>query len=163
MTLAQLENGDVITIMRASPRGTLSKFYAVSRDGGWSWSEPKALTFDTGEPLLSPSAISRFIRSSRNGKLYWVGNMYPFREDHYLSMPPYQQRFALQIGEVDEDTHQIKQNRVTTIDESNDEGLPREYSNFWIYEDRTTGKFILTMCEACALPLMKASDVPDGY
>ena len=88
MTLTELTNGDVLTIMRASPPGTLSKFYCVSSDGGRSWSKPQALTFDNGEPLLSPSAISRFIRSTRNGKLYWIGNMYPFRAGHYLSMPP---------------------------------------------------------------------------
>ena len=162
MTLAELTNGDVLTIMRASPPGTLSKFYCVSSDGGRSWSEPQALTFDNGEPLLSPSAISRFIRSTRNGKLYWIGNMYPFRADHYLSMPPNRQRFALHIAEVNEDTYGIKQETVTTIDESTDERLPREYSNFWVYEDRRTGKLILTLCEACALPL-KHHDVPAGY
>ena len=35
------------------PPGTLSKFYCVSSDGGRSWSEPQALTFDNGAPLLS--------------------------------------------------------------------------------------------------------------
>ena len=162
MTLTELTNGDVLTIMRASPPGTLSKFYCVSSDGGRSWSKPQALTFDNGEPLLSPSAISRFIRSTRNGKLYWIGNMYPFRAGHYLSMPPNRQRFALHIAEVNEETYGIKQETVTTIDESTDEQLPREYSNFWVYEDHRTGKLILTMCEACALPL-KNHEVPASY
>ncbi|MAG36090.1 MAG: hypothetical protein CL878_07595 [Dehalococcoidia bacterium] len=162
MTITELTNGDVLAIMRASPPGTLSKFYCVSSDGGRSWSEPKALTFDSGEPLLSPSAISRFIRSSRNGKLYWIGNMYPFREDHYLTMPPNQQRFSLQIAEVDEETYGIRHDTVTTIDESEDGDVPREYSNFFVYEDRDSGNFILTMCEACALPL-KHYEVPDSY
>ena len=162
MTLAELTNGDVLTIMRASPPGTLSKFYCVSSDGGRSWSEPQALTFDNGAPLLSPSAISRFIRSTRNGKLYWIGNIYPLRAGHYLSMPPNRQRFALHIAEVNEETYGIKQETVTTIDESTDEQSPREYSNFWVYEDRRTGKLILTLCAACALPL-KNHEVPAGY
>jgi hypothetical protein len=161
-TLAELKNGDVLTIMRASPVGASAKFYCISKDGGRTWSEPKRLTYDNGEQLLSPPAISRLYRSSRNGKLYWIGNIMPFREDLYVNMPYNLQRFVLQIAEVNEDNFSIRKETVTTIDESKAGEIPREYSNFYIYEDRHSGNMILTMCEACALPL-KGSMVPGSY
>ena len=74
--------------------------------------------------------------------------MYPFRADHYLSMPANRQRFALHIAEVNEQTYGIKQDTVTTIDESTDEQLPREYSNFWVYEDHPTA----SSSSRCAQP-----------
>ncbi|MAG35861.1 MAG: hypothetical protein CL878_06425 [Dehalococcoidia bacterium] len=162
MTLAELPSGDILAIMRANPPNTLSKFYCLSSDGGRAWSEPKALTYDNGELLLSPSAVSRLIRSSRNGKLYWIGNILPFRADHYMTMPDNWHRFILQIAEVNEDSYGIKQETVTTIDESTDDTLPREYSNPAIYEDRDSGNFILTMTSACALPL-STHEVPESY
>ena len=148
--------------MRANPPHTLSKFYCLSSDEGRTWSEPQPLTFDNGDPLLSPSAVSRLIRSSRNGKLYWIANILPYRDDHYLTMPDNRQRFTLQIAEVNEDTCGIEPETVTTIDESTDDTLPREYSNPAVYEDRDSGKLILTMTSACALPL-STHEVPESY
>lgn len=162
MTLAELPGGDVLAIMRANPPDTLSKFYALSSDGGRAWFKPKPLTFDSGEPLLSPSAVSRLIRNTCNGKLYWIGNILPYRQDHYLTIPDNQHRSVLQIAEVNEVSYGIKRDTVTTIDESTDDVLPREYSNPCIYEERDSGKFILTMTSACALPLT-THEVPDSY
>ena len=161
-TLAELPNGDVLAIMRANPPNTLSKFYCLSSDEGRTWSEPQPLTFDNGDPLLSPSAVSRLIRSSRNGKLYWIANILPYRDDHYMTMPDNRQRFTLQIAEVNEDTCGIEPETVTTVDESTDDTLPREYSNPAVYEDRDSGKLILTMTAACALPL-STHEVPESY
>ena len=129
-TLAELKNGDVLTIMRARPAGAPAKFYCISKDGGRTWSEPKRLTYDNGEQLLSPPAISRLYCSSQNGKLYWIGNIMAFREDLYVNMPNNLQRFVLQIAEVNEDNVGIKKETVTTIDESKAGEIPREYSNF---------------------------------
>lgn len=153
ITLAELEDGSILGILRAGPKGPPGKFYCVSRDGGQTWSDPRRLTFDDGEPLYSPSSISRLIRSSRNGKLYWIANILPYREDHYVNVSTALHRSILQIAEVNEKTGGIKKQTVTTIDESKDPTDPREYSNAYVYEDQDSGNLILTMCAARALPL----------
>ena len=165
VTVAELRDGSLLGILRTGPvdpAGAPTKAYCISRDGGRTWGPPKHLTYDDGQPLYSPLAISRLIRSSRNGKLYWIANILPCREDMYADVPSNRHRFILQIAEVNEDNGGIKAETVTTIDESRDPSDPREYSNACTYEDRDTGDLILTMCEACALPLAQ-STVPDAY
>ena len=164
ITVAELDDGTILGIMRAgsSSRGGLGKFYCISKDGGWTWSVPQRLAYDNGEPLYSPSSISRLIRSSRNGKLYWIANLLPFRQDMYVNTPSNLVRFVLQIAEVNEENYGIKKETMTTIDKSKDSENPKEYSNPSVYEHRDSGNFILTMCEACALPL-RGSEIPNSY
>lgn len=160
ITLAQRDDGSLLGIMRADPQGGPGKIYCLSGDGGQTWTDPQRLTFEGGEPLYSPSAISRLIRSARTGKLYWIGNILPFRKDHYVNVPSNRHRFILQIAEVNEEDCSIKRETVTIIDQSQNEADPKEYSNAYVYEDRDSGNLILTMCEACALPFNHDSAPP---
>ena len=153
LTAAELQDGSILGIMRSDPKGSPGRMFCLSRDGGETWCTPRRLTFDNGEPLYSPSSISRLIRSSRNGKLYWIANLLPFRDGHYVNLPSNLHRFALQIAEVNEHNFGIKKQTVTVIDKSKNPTDPREYSNACVYEDRDSGNLILTMCEASALPL----------
>lgn len=165
ITLAEMDDGTILGIMRAgtSSRGGVGKFYCISKDGGLTWGAPQRLAYDNGEPLYSPSSISRLVRSSRNGKLYWIANILPFRQDMYVNTLNNQVRFILQIAEVNEENYGIRKETVTTIDESKDPGNPREYSNSYVYEDRDSGNFILTMTEPCALPLKDSASTPVSY
>jgi len=45
----------------------------VSHDGGHTWSEAKDMRYDTGEQFYSPATIHKTIRSSKTGKLCWIG------------------------------------------------------------------------------------------
>lgn len=153
LAIAELEDGSILGIMRASPSDGPGKICCLSRDGGRTWSEPRRLTYDDGGPLYSPSSIPRLIRNSRSGKLYFIGNILPPRADMYADMPGNLQRSVLQIAEINEDNCGIKKQTMAVIDESKDPERPREYSNFGVYEDRDSGNFVLTMCEACGLPL----------
>ena len=163
LTTAELKDGAILGIMRASPTDGPGKAWCLSRDGGRTWSETRRLTYDDGQPHYSPSSISRLIRNSRNGKLYFIDNVLPIRADMYADMPGNLQRSVLQIAEVNEDNCGIRKQTMAVIDESKDPERPYEYSNFGVYEDRDSGNFVLTMCEACALPLKGHGDEPASY
>lgn len=158
---AELVDGSVLAIMRSEQQfdGPLN-FSAVSRDGGRTWSDPERLTYDDGGVLCSHSSASRMFRSAKNGRLYWVGNLLPYRADDYAGCATEWEntgRRALHIAEVDEEARGIRRETVTVIDESSDPEDPLEYSNFGLYEDRETGDAVVTLCEKSALPLRHRS------
>jgi len=166
IAVAELQDGSILGIMRTGavdPTGAPTKAYCLSHDGGRTWSTPEHLTYDDGRPLYSPSSFSRLIRSSRNGKLYWIANILPYREDMYANMPHGMRRFILQIAEVNEENYGIKAETVTTIDQSEDPADPQQYSNHRVYEDRSTGDLILTMCQAGTLPGRTSRHLPKSY
>lgn len=148
ITVAELNNGSILGVMRSFSATLPVKYYSVSKDGGLSWSDAAPLLFDDGEPLFSPASISRLIRSTRNGKLYWIGNIMGSKDELYAddSSRP---RHRLLLTEVDEDTLAIKRDTVSVIDQQKKGDVEREYTNFGVYEDRETGDFILTMCDRC--------------
>ena len=90
--------------------------------------------------LKTHTFISQFRRSSKNGKLYWFGNI----TGHNASgnWP----RFPLCMAEVDEKTGFLKKESLTTIDTIRDgESDQVQLSNFEIIEDRETLNFELTL------------------
>jgi hypothetical protein len=142
INISELTNGNLLLIMRGSntQRDPLEcpgrKWFALSRDGGFSWSEALDIRYDTGETLYSPASISRTIRSKKTGRLYWVGNI--------TDLPPKgnSPRYPLQIVEIDENNPSFKKETVTVID---DRDLIRDsedlqLSNFSLLEDRETLK-----------------------
>lgn len=149
-----LRNGDLLMCMRgtnvcdgADPwRGTVESpgraWCSVSKDGGSTWGLIFDLRFDTGETFYVPSSMSRFIRSSRNGTLYWLGNIPRTRP--YGDNP----RYPLVIAQVDEaggPEPTLKKATVTPI-EDRDEANQFErvgLSNFSILENRETGEIEL--------------------
>ena len=140
LNLSELTNGNLLMIMRGSNRGLDPlkypgrRWFSVSRDGGLSWSEVKDMRYDTGEQLYSPSSIAKTIRSSKTGKLYWVGNI--------PDVPPdgNSPRYPLQIVEIDEEGPSFRKDTVTVIDDRDPEKDSEhlQLSNFSLLENRET-------------------------
>ena len=145
--LAELPDGSILMVMRGSNMGIAApgrRWRSVSDDGGHSWSKPEPLQYDTGETFFSPASGSRLIRSSRNEKLYWIGNIVP--ENPQGNEP----RYPLQIAEVDEKKAAIKKDSVAIIDDKQPEDDHAVHlSNFRVYEDRVTGEFVLNLARIC--------------
>jgi hypothetical protein len=138
--LSELKNGNLLLIMRGSNAGldiTKSpgrKWFSVSSDGGLTWSDVRDMRFDTGEQFYSPATIHKMIRSSKNNKLYWIGNI--------NNVPPdgNSPRYPLQIVEVNEKVPSFIKDTVTVIDDR-DPSRDSEFlqlSNFALLEDRET-------------------------
>jgi hypothetical protein len=140
LDLSELKNGNLLLIMRGSNAGLDiaktpgRKWFSVSRDCGLTWSEVKDMRYDTGEQFYSPATIHKTIRSSKTGKLYWVGNI--------NNVPPNgnSPRYPLQIAEVDENGPSFRKNTVTVIDDRDPERDSEflQLSNFSLLEDRET-------------------------
>ena len=118
------------------------KWYAYSDDGGKTFTDVEPWRFDDREVIYSPAAISAFIRSTKNGRLYWIGNITP--PQTYGSFP----RYPLNIAEVDETLGVLKKDTLAVID-TRREGEPDEVqlSNFFVFEDRVTGNLEITLCK----------------
>jgi hypothetical protein len=140
LDLNELKNGNLLLIMRGSNTGLDPKKYAgrkwfsVSKDGGLNWSEVKDIRYETGESLYSPASISKTIRSSKTGKLYWVGNI--------SDIPPdgNSHRYPLQIVEINEDEPSFIKDTVTVIDDRDPkrDSEHLQLSNFSLLENRET-------------------------
>jgi hypothetical protein len=149
-TIAELANGRVLVVFRGSnvrspewesriePGTPAFKWYTYSDDGGKTFSAPAPWHFDDGAVVYSSATISHFIRASRNGKLYWVGNI----TDHRVNgnWP----RYPLQIVEVDERYGTAKRDTLAVIETKREGESERiQLSNFWMLDDRESGKIEL--------------------
>ncbi len=138
--LAELEDGRLMMELRGSnvhldPRRFPGrKWLSLSPDGGRTWSPATDLRFDTGETFYAPATFAKFIRASRTGKLYWVGN---------ISRGPAEgngPRYPLYIAEVDERRAALKKNTLTVIDDRRPGDTDAvQLSNFSLLENRETG------------------------
>lgn len=143
--LSQLTDGRLLMIMRGSNTGLDPvanpgrKWMATSPDGGLTWSPVTDLGYDTGEQFYSPASFLRTIRSSKTGKLYWIGNI--------SATPPDgdRPRYPLQIAEVDETIPALKRDTVTIIDDRQPNAPPVQLSNFSVLENRETLEMELYM------------------
>ncbi|MFH1007973.1 MAG: sialidase family protein [Candidatus Latescibacterota bacterium] len=143
-TVAELDDGSLLMILRGSNMGIPHKpgyrWHAISKDMGMSWSAVSPLGFHTGEPFFSPATGSRLIRSSRNGKLYWIGNI--LKENPDGNRP----RYPLHIAQVDEEKIAVIKETVPVVEDVQEGDSPWvQFSNFRVYEDRETHEFVLTM------------------
>lgn len=139
LCISELKNGNLLMIMRGSNAGLDidespgRKWHSVSKDGGLTWETVKDLRYDTGETFYSSASYHKTIRSSKTGKLYWIGNinLTPARGSY--------PRYPLQIVEIDEEKAALKKDTVTVIDtRAEDEPEGVQLSNFSILEDTET-------------------------
>lgn len=137
--LAQFKDGTLMLSMRGSnarlnPETFPSRTWiSLSKDGGNTWSAVTDLRYDTGEQFYSPAAFSRLWRSSKTGKLYWVGDI--------SRTPPKgnNPRYPLCIAEVDEGRKALKKGTLTVIDDRGPTDTTElQLSNFSLLENRET-------------------------
>jgi len=144
-SFALLDDGNVLATTRASGNesaGNYARVYAfTSSDGGKNWEEPFELKFDDGSSLNVPTSMSKIINCSKNGKIFWFGNM--------LDEPAfgYAPRNKFVVIEIAQDPIRFVKDSVTVVDESPlGEGQMR-YSNFMLYEDRKSKNPVILMGE----------------
>jgi hypothetical protein len=135
--LAALTDGTLYLDMRgSSSEWTPGRhWYSISKDKGETWCPVTDLRYDTGEPFYSPSTFAKTIRSTRNGRLYWVGNISP--EPPKGNWP----RRPLILAEFDEAKVAIRKSTVTVIDDYDPDGDASPYvqfSNFSLVEHSET-------------------------
>ena len=110
------------------------KWHVLSSDGGKTFCPPMPWHFDSKEVVYSPASISRFYRSSKNGNLYWIGNII----DEPWRIEGNDPRWPLQICQVDLDRGCLLKDTLTVIDTVRDGQTAVELSNFGTLENRET-------------------------
>jgi len=144
--IAELASGKILVVIRdsnlcserwrtrISPYAPGYKLYALSDDGGKTFSPLMPWHFDTREVLYSSATYSVLVRSRKNGKLYWIGN-HTEPTETYENYP----RYPLQIVEVDEEWGCAIKETMTVIDtRRDDETKYVQLSNFSILENCET-------------------------
>jgi hypothetical protein len=139
--IAEMPDGRILMVMRGSNQGRNDnpttaipgyRWYSVSSDGGYTWSEAKPWLYDTQENFYSPSSCSQLLWHS-NGKLYWIGNI--SESNPFGNMP----RYPLVIGEVDPESLLLKKDSVSVVaTREEDQSEWVTYSNFYAKENRVT-------------------------
>ena len=140
----ELSDGRLAVLCRGSNAGIPElpgyKWLCFSEDGGETWSTPKPLTCDDGEPIESSATGGTCFRSIKTGKVYFIGNLCARGERANGNWP----RSPLYIAELQEEPFVIKRDTITVIDERGPEDSPKtQISNFRYYQDRETGHVVV--------------------
>lgn len=156
-TNAEMPDGRVLMVLRGSndkrPALPGYRWYAVSTDGGRTWSAPQPWKYTNGNRFYSPSSCSQLLRHS-NGRTYWVGNISP---DNPRGNRP---RYPLVIGEVDPKSLFLIKETLCTLDDRREGDLDTlAFSNFYAREDRVTHE-ILVHCSPIGQRSVTASRSP---
>ncbi|MDA0748532.1 MAG: sialidase family protein [bacterium] len=133
--VAVLKDGRILVVTRGNRTETTPgyKWFSLSTDGGRTLSPLRPFQYDDGSLFYSPSSIHNFIRSSRNGKLYWLANITPEPPD--ANGP----RYPLCIAEIDEQNAAVIKNSLTLVDNRGPNEPDRlQLSNFSVIENRET-------------------------
>jgi hypothetical protein len=155
-TVARLDGGRLLLVMRGSndrkPQLPGRRWVAFSGDGGLTWSEPLAWTYDDGADFFSPSSCSQLLEHS-SGRLYWLGNLTPANP---VGNGP---RYPFVIGEVDRKSGRLIRGTVRVVDDRRPgEGERLMLSNFFAREDAETSGIVLHLTRLFPGP---AADAPD--
>lgn len=131
--VAVLQDGSVLVVMRGSNTEATPgrKWFCISTDGGKTLSPVEELRYSDGGRFYSPSSIHTFLRSRRNGRLYWMANIVP--------APPEGNgpRYPLYIAEIDETVPGVKRDSLILVDDRHPEEPEKvQLSNFSVLEDR---------------------------
>ncbi len=142
-TLAELPDGRLLVVMRGSndaePELPGYRWYALSHDGGATWSEPAPWRYHDGQSFFSPSSCSQLL-PWRDGRLFWVGNL--CGENPRGNSP----RYPLVLAEVDPRSGMLVRGSVSILDDRRSDESPRlTLSNFYVREDRESGHLLLHM------------------
>ncbi|MEN6403382.1 MAG: sialidase family protein [Armatimonadia bacterium] len=143
-TLAELADGRLAMVMRGDnsmyPERPGYKWHCFSEDEGLTWSVPEPLGCSDGSFIESGSNGSALVRSSRTGKLYWIGNLALDGERAKGNWP----RSPLVIAEVQEEPFALIRETITIIDRRGENEPPlTQMSNFRFYQERPTGDILV--------------------
>jgi len=134
--IAELSNGALLLEMRGSSTEFTAgrKWISVSRDRGRSWSPVTDLRFDDREQFYAPSTFARILRSTKTGRLYWIGNISPTPPEGNLP------RYPLYIAEIEEAIPALERETLTVIDDCDPERDTAllQLSNFSAFGNRET-------------------------
>ncbi|MAE66085.1 MAG: hypothetical protein CMJ18_17580 [Phycisphaeraceae bacterium] len=145
--LLHLGGQRLLTTMRCQgeyePAGVFTtRQWALSEDGGRTWSAPRRLCYEDGSMVCVPASLAAFERDPATGRAYWFTNI--------LDRPVTDQlpRWPLAMAEFDCDRMCLIKDSVTVIQDLPDDApANRGYTNFGHYVDRVTGEFVLTPAE----------------
>jgi hypothetical protein len=130
-----LKDGRILIVCRGSdtPKCPGRKWMTWSEDGGEHLAPIEEFRYADGKRFYSPSSIHRFFRSTKNGSLYWIGNI--------CNEPPSgnNPRYPLLIGVIDETKMGLIEESIEVIDDCGpDEPQSLSLSNFYLLENRDT-------------------------
>lgn len=116
------------------------KYWVHSDDGGRTFTAPRILTYDDGEPAWSPSSLATVLSHS-SGRTFWIGNL--LDDPTYDSAP----RYPLAIAELDPASGCLQRDTVQLIDTRPDDCQcdSIRFSNFGCYEEHPSTDLILTL------------------
>jgi hypothetical protein len=148
-SVARLRDGRLAVVMRGSNNQFLErpgfKWLAFSSDEAETWTKPEPVRWHDGFLMESGANCPALFRSSKTGKLYFIGNPCLNGERARSNWP----RSPLVICEVQEDPFAFRRDRMLIIDQRQpDEPAKLQLSNFQFYEDRENGDLILFMTRA---------------
>ena len=169
--LAELPDGRLLLVLRGSNDVIESwntrigksapgfKWYTISSDGGKTFPPLMPWHFDTREVVYSSASISKFFRSSKNGKLYWIGNVVeePWRVEG--NNP----RDTLHICQVDDEEGCLIKNTMTVIDTIREGQTGVELSNFNLLENPDTKVLELRLTKINFNGKYQDDNVPGGW
>lgn len=110
------------------------KWVTFSNDYCRTWSALKPFTYSDGKPFYSPAAMAITVRSKKNGRIYWIGNICEKNPDGDYP------RDTLLMGEVDEKTHGLIRESLIVLDKRDplyDCSEKMQLSNFYVYQDKS--------------------------
>ena len=144
-SVVMLASGRILAVFRGSnvssknwktriePGTPAHKWYCYSDDHGATFTEPVPWHFDDREVIYSSATYHRFVRSIKDGRLYWVGNI----TDHtaYGNHP----RHPLVIVAINDQGLPIKDSLAVIDKREEGDSDKVQLSNFAILQDRETG------------------------
>ena len=140
------KRGKFLMVIRASNHKREStvpgyKYLCISNDYCRTWLKPRPMTYSDGQNFFSAAACSELIRSVKNGKLYWIGNIAPGPAKGNIP------RYPLVIGEIDEGNSGLIRQSVVTLDDRNPkiDSPAVQFSNFTTIQNPKTGQIVVKL------------------
>jgi hypothetical protein len=143
-TVVEFADGRLLCVMRGSNGGTKDRHYrlpsyrwwSVSEDGGFRWTQPQPWSYDDGAEFFSPSSMSELLKHS-TGRVFWIGNISP--QNCQGNNP----RYPLLIGEVEPKTLRLIKSTLLQIDTKGSDERGVNLSHWWGFEDRETREIVV--------------------
>ncbi|MCX7706118.1 MAG: glycoside hydrolase [bacterium] len=146
-TIIKLKNKKLAMVCRGDnsmfPEKPGYKWVCFSDDNGMNWSAPEPFMCDDGTIFESGSNGSALLRSVKNGKIYWIGNLCI---EEGLRAKGNWPRYPLVIAEIKEEPFSIIKASITIIDtRMSDEPETIQLSNFRFYQDIESSDIMLLL------------------